>query len=411
MMLRYFTLIVLWAVTVAAAAQQLLPADLCRGSRRPYPAPDSTVMAPDSLTSVMINHVGRHGARYATSPERFLHVEALLSSHEKALTPRGRQLLEITRQAIEVSNDRWGKLDSLGRAEQRGIAFRMCNAYPQLFIGQNVKAISSYVGRCVESMNSFVSVVRRFQSGMGKVDASSGREYSYLLRPFETDSAYVVWAREKPYMSVLDSMTRQMSPAGGMLRQLIGDDALAFDEPAAVDFCSSVYYVVSSLAAMGLADADAAMNLLTPQEYNALWEIDNLRQYLSRTQTTVSTLPAAIAAPLLLDLVTTTDNFIAGREQSRVLLRFGHAETLMPLLSLMRLPGCYYLTHYFDTVSRHWQTWHVVPMAANVQIVLYVSSSGRHYARIDLNEQPLELPGHGVYIPWNVLRARFLSLI
>ncbi|MDE6033841.1 MAG: hypothetical protein K2G15_07730, partial [Muribaculaceae bacterium] len=109
------------------------------------------------------------------------------------------------------------------------------------------------------------------------------------------------------------------------------------------------------------------------------------------------------------DLIQTTDDFIAGRLKSTVNLRFGHAETLMPLLSLMRLPGCYYLTHYFDTVSSHWQTWNVVPMASNLQMILFYSpKSGNYYVRIDLNERPISIDGM-TYIPWPRLRAFLMS--
>lgn len=402
----------LLAVAVNASAFALLPLDLCRGSRRPYPAPDSLAAIPDSLTPIMINHVGRHGARFATSPQHFLTVEAFLQANSPTLTSRGKQLLQITSQAISLSQDSWGDLDSLGRAEQAGIAARLCNAYPQLVVGRQVRAISSYVGRCRESMQSFLSIVRRFQSGLGQITDSAGVAFSPLLRPFETDTAYVTWAKEKPYEPILETFRAETSPTNSLLKQLIGQDAAQQLSPKkAQDLCADIYYVVSSLAAMGLTDADTAMQLLTPQEYNALWQIDNLRQYLSRTASTLSTLPSQIAAPLLLNLIETTDDFIAGRSSSPLLLRFGHAETLMPLLSLMRLPGCFYLTHYFDTVAAHWQTYHVVPMAANLQLLILRSHTGRHYVRIELNERPLTLPGHGTIIPWSTLRAHLLSLL
>ena len=42
----------------------------CCGSARPYPVPAHTASYPDSLTPVMINHVGRHGARFPASPKQ-----------------------------------------------------------------------------------------------------------------------------------------------------------------------------------------------------------------------------------------------------------------------------------------------------------------------------------------------------
>lgn len=404
---RLLTLITLTAATLTVAAQSF-SLDRCRGSRMPYPAPDSVVAVPDTLSPVMIYHVGRHGARYATSPDRFLRVEAYLTAHSDKLTPRGKRLLEITRGAIDATADRWGQLDSLGIAEQQGIARRLCLAFPQLIVGHEVTAISSYVGRCEASMEAFTSTVRRMQSGLGSVSADSGRRYSYLMRPFSTDSAYVVWAKEKPYKPVLDAYTDSITPARKLLDAIM--PGATYSDEDATEMAASVYYVVSSLAAMGLADADAAMELLTPDEYNALWRIDNLRQYLSRTQSTISTLPADIAAPLLQDMIDNTDGFISGKSDATVRLHFGHAETLMPLLSLMRLPGCYYLTHYFDTVADHWQTFNVVPMAANLQLILMRSRSGRYYVRFDLNERPVSFGADRVYIPWTQMRAHLQQL-
>ena len=152
-------------------------------------------------------------------------------------------------------------------------------------------------------------------------------------------------------------------------------------------------------------------NIFSLSEFNRLWQVDNLRQYLTRTQSTLYTLPATIAAPLLQDLIDRLDAYIAGTETETIRLHFAHAETLMPLLSLMRLPGCYYLTHYFDTVYSHWQTFNVVPMAANLQVILMRSHSGRYYVRFDLNEHPLDFPGHGTIIPWPTMRTRLLQLL
>jgi hypothetical protein len=65
---------------------------------------------------------------------------------------------------------------------------------------------------------------------------------------------------------------------------------------------------------------------------------------------------------LLQDLITTTEEFVDGKSDVAVRLRFGHGETLLPLLSLLHLQGCFYLTNYFDTVALHWQDFNIIPM-------------------------------------------------
>ena len=139
-----------------------------------------------------------------------------------------------------------------------------------------------------------------------------------------------------------------------------------------------------------------------------------MRQYLQRTATTLSSIPADIMSDLVLNLIQTTDNFIDGSNPYAVNLRFGHAETIMPLASLLRFPGCYYLTNYFDTVAMHWRDFYVVPMASNIQFILFkAKKSGRYYVRVDFNEVPVTLipNNESIYLPWGVARDYMMNCV
>lgn len=385
------------------------PWDECRGSARLYPVPRHPAVCPDSLTPVMINHVGRHGARFPASPS---HINAVVKALDDAasagsITPAGRRLRELARRVTAAVGDRWGELDSIGAAEQRGLAARMYAEFPELFESGRVSAVSSYVPRCVMSMYEFCHELSQCCPKMN-IAANSGPAFSSLLRFFDS-KAYKAAVRSSAYTTLIDSMqctTVTMAP----LRRVLGRDykfgadsvALALDE----------YSMLAGLAAMGM-EIDIS-DWFTPSEYNALWTAFNLNQYVVRTATTLSAEPAETAAPLLDDLVTTTDRFIAGDTTvADVTLRFGHAETLMPLLSLMRLRGCYYLTHNFESVALNWQNFNVVPMAANLRFVLFRSDDGRCYLRVDHNEVPVPLlPGRNdLIVPWNVARTYLLSLL
>ncbi len=82
----------------------------------------------------------------------------------------------------------------------------------------------------------------------------------------------------------------------------------------------------------------------------------------------------------------------------------------MPLLSLMKIPGCSYLTRHFDTVALHWRDFDIVPMAANLQMILFRSDTGTYYVRVDLNERPVKpIPGSDlIYVPWNAYRQQLI---
>ncbi|MDE6489805.1 MAG: histidine phosphatase family protein [Muribaculaceae bacterium] len=365
---------------------------------------------PDSLTPVMMNHVGRHGARYATSSAKIKGVASILTRAKESgtITATGQRLLDLANKVIMLSDGKWGALDSLGMAEQRGIAARMFAGYPMLFTGQNITAISSYVPRCVMSMYSFCHEISRL-SEKTSIITSSGVQNSPLMRPFDTDRDFRKYQKKRPYMDVLNEFKRADMPLE-VARNAVGKGFSLTDDEA-MQLTGDIYYLVSSCSAMGLTvDPTQYFSL---EDYNRMWQADNLRQYLVRTANTISTVPSDIASALVMNLITTTQNFIDGTDPTPVHLRFGHAETILPLTSLLRLKGCYYLTNYFDTVAMHWQSFNIIPMAANVQMILFKSDTGRYYLRTDLNECPVPLiPGSdAIYVPWSQARDYMLRCV
>lgn len=412
-MRKIFALITLCTVaTVARGADPMATsysyAD-CRGSLTPYPVEVNPAVYPDSLEPVYINHVGRHGSRYPASAANCIKLGRYLAKADSlgTITPAGRQLLRLNNLIISRSEGQWGALDSLGMAEQRAIASRMFYNFGEVFSrasgGSTISAISSYSPRAMMSMFSFVHQLDRMDNRVEFV-TSTGRMNSQLMRPFDVDEEYLTFRRDNVWKAPYDEYFHQMCPSAPA-RRLLGERFTFGARDEEQDFALTAYYVVAGCAAMSV-NADTSL-FFTQEEINALWSCFNLRQYLQRTATTLSSVPADIASDLLVNLITTTDEFISGANPASVNLRFGHAETLMPLLSLMRLKGCYYMTNYFDTVGLHWRDFYVVPMAANLQMILFkAKKSGRYYVRVDLNETPVPLQPNStqLYTPWSEAR-------
>lgn len=380
-------------------------AEQCQGSAMPYPTPDPLLTAyPDSLTPVMINHVGRHGARYASSAKRSMKLKSMLlkADSAKTITKDGRSLLALVDKVISLSDKKWGALDSLGMAEQRSIASRMYARYPDLFTKGKVTALSSYAPRCIMSMYSFTHQIARLNNKV-EIYTNSGRQNSPLVRPFDLSVDYIEYRKSEPYDSVYNAYLVEYTPLEPVARVL--GERFDISKDDASEFVHTMYGFLSGTSAIGMPVE--LKNYFTPAEYNQLWACNNLGQYLERTANTVSAVPAEITADLLKNLIVTTDDAVSGKSDEFVQLRFGHAETLMPLLSLMHLKGCYYLTNYFDSVALHWKNFHVVPMASNLQLILFKSKSGRYYLRAELNEIPTPLiPGNdNIYVEWSVARA------
>lgn len=379
------------------------PAADCQGSLKPYPMPEKSFVYPDSLTPVYISHVGRHGSRYPAGSAHSVALQKALQRADsaKTITPLGRKLAALTAYVIDTSRNRWGALDSLGMAEQRGIASRMFMNFPEPFRSGSVYAMSSYSPRSMMSMFSFVHQLDRLNNSI-EVITSTGRQNSKQMRPFDVSDDYKEFRSSDGWKKVYDDYVAQTVPVTAIERVL--GKGYPYGDTDPKELAMVEYYVLAGMGAMGVEIN--ALDYFTSAEYNALWSTFNLRQYLQRVASTVSTVPADIASDLVLDIIARTDGFISGSNPATVDLRFGHAETLMPLLSLLRLPGCYYLTNYFDTVAMNWRDFYVVPMAANLQMILFKSAKCDHYVMFSLNEHPVTLIPNDTrtVIPWGEAR-------
>jgi hypothetical protein len=377
----------------------------CDGSLMPYPREVTKCEYPDSLVPVFINHVGRHGSRYPVSSTFSVKMQQALNRADSlgTITPLGREFMSLNDAVLSRCANQWGALDSLGMAEQRAIASRMFFNYTPLFSGKNIVALSSYSPRSMMSMFVFTNQIDRLNNH-NTITTSTGRVNSQLMRPFDLSQEYKDFRSGDAWTAVYDEYVQSCCPTTAVAR-LLGEDFPYEDADDWRDLAINEYYVTAGLDAIQM-EYDP-MKYYTQDELNCLWSCFNLRQYLQRVATTVSTVPADIAGDLLQDLITTTEEFVDGKSDVAVRLRFGHGETLLPLLSLLHLQGCYYLTNYFDTVAQHWQDFNIIPMSANLQLVLFkAKKSGRYYLRVDLNERPMELVPNSdtVYTPWTVAR-------
>ena len=401
------------SVAIAVSAGATLPHETlyspvqCEGSLTPYPERVNATQTPDTLIPVYISHVGRHGSRYPASPAHCRKLQEALENAREigTITKLGLELLELTQNVIEASNGRWGALDSLGMAEQRAIATRMMRTFAPVFKeGTHIEAVSSYSPRAMMSMYSFVHQLDRMNNKL-EFTTGTGRRFSYLLRPFDTDETYLAYRDEALWKGPYDEVYDKICPLTAITR-ILGRDYPFGDTEKARDLAITEYYVLAGLQAMQFP---AQMKkYFTADEMNALWSCFNLRQYLQYSASTVSSAPADIASALVLDIIAKVDEALEKPDETaKVNLRFGHAETIMPLVALLRLGGCYYLTNYFDTVASHWQDFSIVPMAANLQFIIFRhTKSGKYFLRVDLNEQPVPLipNDNRIYIPWGEAR-------
>ncbi|MGM9869199.1 MAG: histidine phosphatase family protein [Sodaliphilus sp.] len=380
----------------------------CQGSLRPYPHVAQQEAAPDSLTPVMMVHVGRHGSRF---PAGSYSANTMLKTLNKAdslhtLTPLGMNFKRLIENIIVRSIGRWGELDSIGINEQRKIARRTFSRCAPLFSHANVVAIASHSPRAVMSMYAFAHEISRLAKGIS-ISASSGKQFDPLVRPFDCNPDYKAYMKEKPYMSIYRQYVSQNAPTP--VSRLLGEKFPATKEELQ-ELSIIEYYNIANLSAMGMDHE--WQPYLSETEYEQLWSCFNLRQYFMHCSNHLSAAPAHQAKPLLADIISHLSQFEEGEQKANVFAYFAHQETIMPLMSLLKIEGTEFKGKNWKQLKNHVQDHHICPMAANLQFTIYKSHTGALYLRCDLNEKMLPIKNDNRnYLPLHEAILHLSSLL
>ncbi|MDE6291350.1 MAG: hypothetical protein K2M16_07445 [Muribaculaceae bacterium] len=396
------------------------------GSMMPYDFNGAEIepIWPDSLKPVYVAHVARHGARYISSAKKLENLQNAISkaSAQGTLTKEGRRFDVLVKSVVEATGDQWGLLSQVGAEEERRLASDLYTLLPDLLRKARVNTIATYVPRVVMTMYEFNHSLAVKSSNIS-ISASEGREFSPLLRCFTTDSAYASYRADGDWKHVSERlMDSIVSPEPA--RRILGN-ASALSDRQLKKLTLDMYDVLQSLTAFGLpAPTDEFMS---EADYRACWEVDNLEHYLRNTITPLSRYAGQATAPLLARIISDADAALGAHMEDAAMKRagispektesfdanfyFGHAETLMPLLSLMRLPGCYSDSSDFATLYERWRDYDVVPLGANIDIIFLESPKGGVYVALRHNSRFVAPMQGGMIVPWPDYKAYLTGMI
>lgn len=363
------------------------------GTAMPYPiVKDSFVFFQDSMVPFYVNHLGRHGARFPTSGKALNRVKEILelAQRENRLTSGGVTLLSTIQNLSETFDGQWGKLSVVGKEEQRGIARRMIERYPQLFSDSvKVQAIATYVPRCIHSMDAFLACMVEFNSSL-HIQRNEGKQYNDILRFFDLNQSYVDYKENGDWRPIYETFVRRKISSASVMENFFLESGQETDKEAE-EFVMALF----SIAAI-LPDTGTPINLdglFTIGEWDNYWQTQNLRQYMSKSSSPIGRmLPVAIAWPLLSEFIHSADEVIKGKSDTRANFRFAHAETVIPFVALMGIEGTDVKVVVPDSVSKYWKDYEIAPMAANVQWIFYHDKAREIWVSFLLNEKEMTLP-------------------
>lgn len=428
-MMRRFIIILLIAVSLPVLAEKqpsALPSNLS-GSMMPYDFSytQSEPIWPDSLNPVYVARVARHGARYISSAKKLDKLKDAIAKASSAgtLTKEGKKFSALLKGVEDATGSQWGRLSEIGCKEEVQLAEDLYRLLPDLLKKARVNAISTYVPRVVMTMYQFNHELTALSSGIN-ISASEGKQYSYLLRCFTADSLYASY-RDNGNWSKISKKLMDSIVSPEPARRILGA-VPGLDDKKLKKLTLEMYDVLQSLTAFGM-DAPTE-EFMSESDYRACWEVDNLEHYLRNTITPLSSQAGKATAPLLARIIADADASLDNRiidltmknadmkladapERYDANFYFGHAETLMPLLSLMRVEGCYDDFDDFSTLSDRWKDYEIVPLGANLDIIFLAAPSQRIYVAMRHNGHFVApIPGT-LIAPWLDYKAYLTHLI
>lgn len=407
-----FTAMIICAPSAIGAKpknQDLLPRQYA-GSMMPYDFSrcDATVAWPDSLQPVFLSYTARHGARFMTSPKKIELISKALHEAEKKgqLSRKGKDFLKFMREISAKSDGHWGLLSSVGIAEEERLGSDMAKMLPKLFKRGEGVAESTYVPRVVMTMYQFMHALEIPNQKL-EMTAASGHRFDSLLRCFAKDKAYAEYRDHGVWQNDYDAFVQRHVSSDPAARLFTND--YPAERPELRALTMSMYGLIQSLEASGLSDATT--EFMTSEEYYGCWEASNMLHYLRNNINPLTQVAGKATSPLLEAIMNDADNALKDGKM-KMHGYFGHAETLLPLFSLMNIPGCFVMTDDYETLSKVWKVQDITPLGANLAVVLLKGKSGEIYASVRHNGRNVSpIPGQPEIVKWSALKSYWRSRI
>lgn len=397
---------ILLAVVQTAWAKEYeeLPAYL-NGSMMPYDfaACDSAGAWGDTLKPVYVSYVARHGSRYLTSPKKISLIMKALRKARKAgmLSEEGERFYSYARSIEKHNEGKWGLLSETGVAEEQRLATDMDKMLPGFFTHGNSISISTSVPRVIMTMYQFLHSLEIPNQHL-ELSAGSGHRFDSLLCCFEADTAYARYRDNGAWTDVYEEYVKRHvsdAPARRLFKKGYENNRQNLRH-----LTMSIYGMMQGSLPSGMGAATTEW--MSVDEFKGCYLAWNLYHYLRNSINGVSQLAGAATAPLLRRIIDNADNALAAGGNPKIDGYFGHAETLLPLLSLMEVEGCYIVTEDYENLWRHYQTNLITPLAANLALIFLKSESGEIYLSVRLNGRNVPVAGSGKTVAsWKEAKA------
>lgn len=402
------------------AAQEIRQNVLCTASNyMAYPGPIQQVLtpAPQGMKPFYISHYGRHGSRFHSRPSMYNEPYLTLARADSLgkLSDLGREVmlrLDIIRKDAE---NRWGELTPLGVQQQKDIARRMMERFPEVFEGHtDIDARSTGVGRCILSMEYALLEMLQHNPDLNVHHNATHRDMDYLNLQ---DKKLMALKFNKPAKEWYDRYVSQTAHHTHLMRELFADTLYANKHVNMVDLSVQLFLIAAIMQNTELGQHITLYDLFDYDESYRIWKIGNARWYIGWGAADVNGAVQPYAQRNLLRRLIEDADKVLSQPNTKVELRFGHETVLLPLICLLDINGYGFTTNDLEQLEPNgWINYRIFPMSCNLQLVFYRRSPKDRaddvLFKVLLNENEATLPlptNQAPYYRWGDFRRYYLD--
>ena len=402
------------------AAQEIRQNVLCTASNyMAYPGPIQQVLtpAPQGMKPFYISHYGRHGSRFHSKPSMYNEPYLTLARADSLgkLSDLGREVmlrLDIIRKDAE---NRWGELTPLGVQQQKDIARRMMERFPEVFEGHtDIDARSTGVGRCILSMEYALTEMLQHNPDLNVHHNATHRDMDYLNLQ---DKKLMALKFNKPAKEWYDRYVSQTAHHTHLMRELFADTLYANKHVNMVDLSVQLFLIAAIMQNTELGQHITLYDLFDYDESYRIWKIGNARWYIGWGAADVNGAVQPYAQRNLLRRLIEDADKVLSQPNTKVELRFGHETVLLPLICLLDINGYGFTTNDLEQLEPNgWINYRIFPMSCNLQLVFYRRSPKDRaddvLFKVLLNENEATLPlptNQAPYYRWGDFRRYYLD--
>ena len=368
--------------------------------------------APKGFKPFHITLIGRHGSRYELRDTIFTYLTDTYNRASKLgiLTPLGQEICQSLNRATAEQSGRGGELAPLGQRQWRDIGRRTYQNFKEVFDKGAIEGKSSVWMRCVMSMVSFVDGLKEENSKI-PVEMEARQEYLKIVRPMANypgmpDEIQDIWdsyckRHDKVWRNEFVSQIKN-EDIKEMLSKVVTSPERLVKEcgvPNLAQFFFNTHHLLLFAQNLEVCDVEILKRTFTLDEqylcylyksinwlhWTGAWGNPRVEAYCSYFH------------PFIDDLFGNIQGAIDGKNPYVANIRFTHDSYITPLLTVLGYKDC--AMQYYGSGMANWEKGAtsislspLVPMAANLQIVLYRNKRGDVLVRSLLNENDIYLP-------------------